>query len=346
MSQPPQPGEPEGQGSDSGPSSGQGAVPPPGGMPPAPGWQQPYPPQYQQQGWYPPPQQQPVPPAQNKTALWVGIGVLAAVVVIGVVAITGFVAPGFFLADDEGRNGAVATSSAPPASTRSSPSSSAPDTTASEPPAGIPSQRTELPKRSAPLANPANCAYPADSTGSVPKKANPPAAGPTPAAGTVAATVKTTAGEIGLTLDRALAPCTVANFLSLAQQGYYDGHSCHRLGTEGLQMLQCGDPGGDGLGGPGYTIPDEIFPELKYGRGLVAMAKTQAPNSGGSQFFLIYGTCEIPPDYTVFGSISDAGLAVLDRVARAGVDRNSPSAAGDGTGAPKLPVTFQAITVG
>ncbi len=332
MSQPQQPGEHEGQAPDPGPSQGQGGVPPTGGMPPAPDWQQPYQHQpYQQQGWYGPP------PSQNKTALWIGLGVLSVVVVIGVVAITGFVAPGFFLADPV-QKGAVATSS-------SAPSSSAPDTT-SQTPVQLPSERTPLPKRSTPLADPTTCAYPPDSTGVVPKPANPPAAGPTPATGAVPVTIKTSAGEIGLNLDRALAPCTVANFISLAQQRYYDGHSCHRLATEGLQMLQCGDPGGDGRGGPGYTIPDEVFPELKYGRGILAMAKTQAPNSGGSQFFLVYGFAELPPDYTIFGSVSDAGLQVLDKVAGAGIDESAPSAAGDGTGPPKMPVTFQSVTVG
>ncbi|WP_410661049.1 peptidylprolyl isomerase [Amycolatopsis sp. lyj-112] len=330
MSQPPQPGEPEGQD-------------------PAPGWQQPSPQQpypqqhqqpypqqpYQQQGWYGAPQQPP--PSKNKTALWVGLGVLGLVVVVAVVAITGFVAPGFFLSDSKSEGTAASSSSTP------APSSSAPDGP-SQNPVQIPTARTELPKRSAPLADPTNCAYPADTTKEPAKKVDPPAAGPTQASGTVAVTVKTTAGDIGLTLDRALAPCAVANFLSLAQQKYYDGHSCHRLGASGLQMLQCGDPGGDGMGGPGYTIPDEIFSTLKYGRGLLAMAKTQAPDSGGSQFFLVFGEAELPPNYTVFGSISDAGLQVLDKVARGGV--NESGGPGDGTGPPLIPVTFQSITVG
>lgn len=329
MSQPPQPGEPEGQDPATGwqqPSQQQ------------PGQQQPYPqqqqqPPYQQQGWYGAPQQPP--PSQNKTALWVGLGVLGLVVVVAVVAITGFVAPGFFLSDSKSE-GAVASSS-------QAPSSSAQDTT-TQSPVRIPTARTELPKRSAPLADPTDCAYPAATSGPVPKKVNPPAAGPTPASGTVPVTLKTTAGDIGLTLDRALAPCNVANFLSLAQQAYYDGTSCHRLGTVGLQMLQCGDPEGTGMGGPGYTIPDEIFSALKYGRGILAMAKTQAPNSGGSQFFLVFGEAELPPEYTVFGSISDAGLQVLDKVARGGADDSQGS--GDGTGPPNIPVKFQSVTVG
>ncbi|RSM76873.1 peptidylprolyl isomerase [Amycolatopsis sp. WAC 01375] len=322
MSQPPQPGEPEGQKPDPGAPQGQ--------QYPQPQYQQPYP---QQQGWYGPPQQPP--PSSNKTALWVGLGVLGLVVVVAVVAITGFVAPGFFLSDSKSETAVAAPSSAP--------TSSAQDTT-TDSPVRIPAGRMDLPKRTTPLADPANCAYPADSTGSVPKKANPPAAGPTPATGTMAVTVKTTAGDIGLTLDRGLAPCTVASFLSLAQQGFYDGTSCHRLGTSGLQMLQCGDPEASGMGGPGYNVPDEAFPEVRYGRGILAMAKRQTPNSGGSQFFMVYGEAELPPDYTVFGSISDPGLQTLDKVARAGVD--DAKGPGDGTGPPRIPVTFQSIAVG
>ncbi|WP_181777553.1 peptidylprolyl isomerase [Amycolatopsis pittospori] len=321
MSQPPQSGEPEGQVPDPGAPQGQ-----------QPYQQQPYPQQpYQQQGWYGAPQQQP--PSSNKTALWIGLGALGVVIlVVSVLAFTGFVAPGFLLPDSKDKS-AAASSQAP--------TSSAQDTT--ESPVQIPAGRTELPKRATPLADPTTCAYPADTTKEPAKKVNPPAAGPAQASGTVAVTVKTTAGDIGLTLDRGLAPCTVANFLSLAQQGFYDGHSCHRLGTAGLQMLQCGDPEGTGMGGPGYTIPDEVFPELKYGRGILAMAKTQAPDSGGSQFFMVFGQAELPPEYTVFGSISDAGLQVLDKVARGGVDEAKGS--GDGTGPPKIPVTFESVTV-
>ncbi|MFD5092370.1 peptidylprolyl isomerase [Amycolatopsis thailandensis] len=321
MSQPPQPGEPEGQVPGSGTPQGQP-------------YQQPYPQSYpQQQGWYGPPQ----PPPSNKTGLWVGLGVLGLVVVVAVVAITGFVTPGFFLSDSKS-DGAVASPSS-----SSAPTSSMPETAPSSS-VRIPADRVPVPKRTTPLADPSECAYPASTRGEVPKKATPPASGPTPASGTTAVTIKTTVGDIGLTLDSALAPCTVANFLSLARQGYYDSTPCHRLATSGLQMLQCGDPAGTGTGGPGYTVPDELFPEIKYGRGILAMAKTQAPNSGGSQFFMVFGDAELPPEYTVFGSISDAGLQVLDKVARGGVDESQ--GVGDGTGAPRIPVTFQSVAIG
>ncbi|MEU4524235.1 peptidylprolyl isomerase [Amycolatopsis sp. NPDC024027] len=213
----------------------------------------------------------------------------------------------------------------------------------------IPTQRTALPKRATPLPNPTTCDFKADATGKAPKKVNPPDGKNVPSTGTVNVTLKSTAGDIPLTLDRALAPCAVQSFVSLAQQNFYNDTMCHRLGTEGLQMLQCGDPSAtgdatqDGQGGPGYTMPDEAFPEIKYGRGILAMAKTQAPNSGGSQFFMVYGSADgLPADYSVFGSISDEGLKVLDAVAKAGIANPSPQ---DGTGAPTKQVKFTGVTV-
>ncbi|MEU0534044.1 peptidylprolyl isomerase [Amycolatopsis tolypomycina] len=213
----------------------------------------------------------------------------------------------------------------------------------------IPTQRTALPKRATPLPNPTTCDFKADTTGKAPKKVNLPDGKNVPSTGTVNVTLKSTAGDIPLTLDRALAPCAVQSFVSLAKQNFYDGTMCHRLGTEGLQMLQCGDPAAtgdpanDGQGGPGYTMPDEAFPEIKYGRGILAMAKTQAPNSGGSQFFMVYGNADgLSPDYSVFGSISDEGLKVLDAVAKAGIGNPNPQ---DGTGAPTKQVKFTGVTV-
>jgi cyclophilin family peptidyl-prolyl cis-trans isomerase len=109
-------------------------------------------------------------------------------------------------------------------------------------------------------------------------------------------------------------------------------------------VLQCGDPTGDGTGGPGYTMQDENPTHLKpsasaagavvYPRGAVAMAKTAEPDSAGSQFFLVYGDSEIPPDYAVFGRIDEAGLGILDKVATGGVE----PANGPDDGSPKLTV--------
>jgi peptidyl-prolyl cis-trans isomerase B (cyclophilin B) len=200
-----------------------------------------------------------------------------------------------------------------------------------------------LPVRPTPLPASVDCQYPAaQQTPARPVKA--PLAGSTSARGTAQVTMQTSAGAIGLTLDRALAPCTVNSFVSLAQQGFYANSPCHRLVTNpGLQVLQCGDPTGSGSGGPGYTIPDEVFPQLAYGRGLVAMANTGQPDSGGSQFFLIYGQTQLPPQYTVFATISPTGLGVLDQIAKAGDDGSlEPSPGG---GKPNQPVTITSVDV-
>lgn len=202
---------------------------------------------------------------------------------------------------------------------------------------------TPLPVRPTPLPASVDCQYP--TTQQTPARpVKPPLAGPTSARGTVPVTMQTSAGAIGLTLDRALAPCTVNSFVSLAQQGFYANSPCHRLVTNpGLQVLQCGDPTGSGAGGPGYTIPDEVFPQLTYGRGLVAMANTGQPDSGGSQFFLIYGQTQLPPQYTVFASISPTGLEVLDQIAKAGDDGSlEPSPGG---GKPNQAVTITSVDV-
>ncbi|GHE84475.1 peptidylprolyl isomerase [Amycolatopsis deserti] len=217
-------------------------------------------------------------------------------------------------------------------------------TTAPSSELNIPAQRAAVPQRPTPLANPVQCQYPATPSEPAAKPNNPPQGKDIPSTGTVNVTLKTTAGDIPLTLDRALAPCTVNSFLSLAQQGYYTDTSCARLGTDtSLMMLQCGDPTGTGSGGPGYSFADETFPELTYGRGLLAMANA-GPNTNGSQFFMVYGPAELSPDYTVFGSISDAGLQVLDKVARAGHDGSfDPSPGG---GKPNMEVKFTAVTIG
>ncbi|GAA4993329.1 peptidylprolyl isomerase [Pseudonocardia tropica] len=211
------------------------------------------------------------------------------------------------------------------------PAGDGPDT-AGRPTVPLPTRPTALPAS-------VDCTYP-KSPEPASKPVNPPAAGSTPAQGTVTADLQTSAGPIDLTLDRGLAPCTVKSFESLAQQGYFDGTSCHRLTTSpGLQVLQCGDPSGSGRGGPGYSFADEVFPGLTYGRGLLAMANA-GPDTNGSQFFMIYGDAQLPPSYTVFGSIGSEGLATLDKVAKGG------ESVGSGDGVPSIPVEIQRTTLG
>jgi len=207
-------------------------------------------------------------------------------------------------------------------------------------PESIPTEPAAVPARPTPLPASVTCEYPAD--GEPAKPVEPPAGGDVSAQGTVPVTLQTSAGTIPLTLDRALAPCAVHSFVSLAEQGYYDATTCHRLTTGAtLQVLQCGDPTGEGTGGPGYSFADEVFPELTYGRGVLAMANS-GPDTNGSQFFMVYGDAQLPPNYTVFGTISPEGLQVIDEIARRGQDQGR----GPTDGAPVEPVTIEQAVVG
>lgn len=183
-----------------------------------------------------------------------------------------------------------------------------------------------------------SCDYPAD--GSEPaKEVSAPPAEPA-ASGKIKMTITTSVGTIDATLDADKAPCTVNNFISLADQGYFDGTTCHRLTTQSIFVLQCGDPTATGMGGPGYTIADEFDPNGTYGPGTLAMAKTTYPDSGGSQFFMVYDGADdqLPPQYTVFGTFSEAGVEILQGVAAQGTDTGAPD------GAPKQPVDIESVT--
>jgi peptidyl-prolyl cis-trans isomerase B (cyclophilin B) len=138
------------------------------------------------------------------------------------------------------------------------------------------------------------------------------------------ATIDTNMGTITMTLDGAAAPQTVASFVYLAQQGYFNGTPCHRLVNSGGYFLQCGSPSGTGSDGPGYTFgPIENAPEDDvYPAGTVAMARVgNDAYSQGSQFFLVYGDTPILSDsaggYTIFGEIT-SGLSILEAIGAAG----------------------------
>jgi peptidyl-prolyl cis-trans isomerase B (cyclophilin B) len=151
--------------------------------------------------------------------------------------------------------------------------------------------------------------------------------------------MQTNCGQIELSLDAAKAPHTVNSLKFLADKGYYNNTKCHRLTTgEGLQVLQCGDPAGDGTGGPGYTLAEENLTGATYKRGTVAMAKTSAPHSTGSQFFLVIKDSQLPPQYTPVGTISK-GLDILDKILAAGVS------GGGSDGPPAQPVYLLKVTV-
>jgi len=134
--------------------------------------------------------------------------------------------------------------------------------------------------------------------------------------------LETNCGVIKFSTE-AVAPTTVGTIAWLANQGFYNNTSCHRLTTQGIFVLQCGDPAGNGSGGPGFSFVDENLPTAAadgtyiYPRGTVAMANSGA-NTNGSQFFLVYQDSPLPPNYSVWGTITE-GLDVIDNVASAGV---------------------------
>ncbi len=118
-------------------------------------------------------------------------------------------------------------------------------------------------------------------------------------------------GEIIIDFYPADAPKTVENFVTLAKKGFYDGLTFHRV--EPGFVAQGGDPKGDGMGGPGYTIKAEFNPQ-KHVRGTVAMARTQDPDSAGSQFYICFKPAPfLDGQYTVFGIVTK-GMDVVDKI--------------------------------
>ena len=133
-------------------------------------------------------------------------------------------------------------------------------------------------------------------------------------------------GEITVKALTSAAPCTTYSFRFLIEHGYYNGTHCHRLTTQRLWVLQCGDPTGTGSGGPGYSFNDENLAGATYPAGTVAMANA-GPNTNGSQFFFTWKDTKLRPNYTPFGVVT-SGMDVLKKIAAAGEDdQNAP---GDG----------------
>ncbi|MCC2593050.1 peptidylprolyl isomerase [Tessaracoccus sp. OS52] len=161
------------------------------------------------------------------------------------------------------------------------------------------------------------CEYPGD--GEPARPVDPPATTDVPNSGEVSVTLHLTAGDVMISMDRAKAPCTINSFLSLAEQGFFDDTDCHRLVDTGIFILQCGDPTGTGTGGPGYVMDEELEQTTEYPAGSVAMAKRQQPGTSGSQFFLVWADTPLPPEYTVFGTMDQAGLDVVGGIAAQGV---------------------------
>jgi peptidyl-prolyl cis-trans isomerase B (cyclophilin B) len=195
----------------------------------------------------------------------------------------------------------------------------------------------------------ANCQYQA-SPEPASKPVNPPRTGKVPTdPAQVSASMVTDQGNVGLLLANNESPCTVNSFVSLAQQKFFDNTKCHRLTTSPtLSVLQCGDPSGNGSGGPGYQFANEypsdqykpddpaVREPVVYPRGTLAMANA-GPNTNGSQFFMVYKDTQLPPEYTVFGKIQQDGLATLDKVAKGGV------VGGGQDGSPVTEVTIKSV---
>jgi peptidyl-prolyl cis-trans isomerase B (cyclophilin B) len=191
-----------------------------------------------------------------------------------------------------------------------------------------------------------SCTYTPDTSGNANLKdvGTPPDPQATPSKGTTTLLMTTGQGKLTLTLDRAKAPCAAASFTYLAQEKFFDGSPCHRMvNGESFGVLQCGDPSGSGQGGPTYKYAEEVTPETTYPRGTIAMANSGAPGSTGSQFFLVFADAQLSPDYTVVGTVDEAGLAVLDQIAAGGNDGSMEPQPGGG--APNTPVTIESMTV-
>lgn len=131
---------------------------------------------------------------------------------------------------------------------------------------------------------------------------------------TYTVTVTTSEGTFDITLDQEAGPTAAANFAFLVEEGFYDGVGFHRIIKD--FMVQTGDPTGTGTGGPGYSIEDDEV-DGSYDRGTVAMANA-GPDTGGSQFFIVHGTGvdeTLGKDYSIFGTVDDAGMKVVDKIA-------------------------------
>ena len=158
--------------------------------------------------------------------------------------------------------------------------------------------------------------------------------------------IATNMGRMTFNLFREEAPLAVNNFLFLANEGYFDGVSFHRL-IPGF-MVQGGDPSGTGTGGPGYSFEIEP-PQRPYIRGALAMANKGTPNSNGSQFFIVLDDLtaqeRLAPDFTLFGQLKENHKPSMDTLAK--IEAVPVGTASDGEGsAPQQEITISSVTVG
>ncbi len=157
---------------------------------------------------------------------------------------------------------------------------------------------------------------------------------------TYTATMKTSCGTVVMTLDAKDSPNTVNSFAFLADKGFYNGLTFHRLSTQ-VKIIQGGDPKGDGTGGVGYSVKDPVPAGVQYTPGTVAMAKTQNDPDGtaGSQFFIVTdATSPIGPNYAVLGHVT-SGQDVVNKIGAL------PIQGGAADGPPAQPVYIESVTI-
>ncbi len=228
-------------------------------------------------------------------------------VIIGVVAAVVVVAGGVWLWTSRNSSTTAADSAS---STAATTSSSAPTTPCSYPESGTAAKAVSAPSNLSPLNS-----------------------------GTVDLTMVLNGKDVPMTLNRATAPCGVNAFLSLASQGFYNDTNCHRLTkSDQLNILQCGDPTGQGNGGPGFSFASETTGSETYPVGTVALANA-GPSTTGSQFFIVYGTTTVDPSYTILGTVTGDGMAVVQDIAAQGVQGNAQD------GAPVAAATINSVNV-
>jgi peptidyl-prolyl cis-trans isomerase B (cyclophilin B) len=149
------------------------------------------------------------------------------------------------------------------------------------------------------------------------------------------AVVQTSCGSFEIALDTERAPKTANSFAFLAEEGFYDDLTFHRIVPE--FVIQGGDPEGTGTGGPGYGVVEKPPANLAYTKGVVAMAKSPAepPGSSGSQFYVVTGAdAGLPPEYALVGKVSE-GIDVVERIGKLGTPSEKP----------KQPVLIETITI-
>jgi cyclophilin family peptidyl-prolyl cis-trans isomerase len=155
---------------------------------------------------------------------------------------------------------------------------------------------------------------------------------------TYVATISTTCGDIEVTLDSKHSPITGGSFKYLADKKFFDGTTFHRVVAD--FVIQGGDPNGDGSGGPGYSVEEAPSTNLKYKKGIVAMAKTGAEPAGtsGSQFFIVTGdgALSLTPDYALLGKVTK-GMDVAEKIGGIQADAS--------TGQPAAQVVIKSVTV-